>query len=131
MWDYSVGNVEGIPVFHTKLLVGTKEGFHIAIHKMVKADGGGCFHTHDGWGFRLVLWGGYVEEVEMDYPSLNPLAFSSKIVCWRPGSFGIMKASFSHRVHSLLNGRVSYSLWIRGPISAKVQLRGTGWTSRQ
>lgn len=94
-WDSWRGSIDGRPTLWTRHLVRIRE-HHLDIHKMVAADDADCFHTHPALSFRLVLWGGYTEELE-----------DGAIVKWRPGMFGIVRPEFSHRISGLLNGHVS------------------------
>jgi hypothetical protein len=112
-WDEYQGN-DGGPVMWIKRLLETK-WLGIALHKFVGIDNVGCFHTHKAWSFRFVFRGGYLEEYEDG--SFNAV---------EPGYFGFVAPSLSHRIACLLDGP-SYSLWIRGPITSKVELRGPGW----
>lgn len=89
--------------------------WNIDLHCFVGGDAPGCFHTHPSWAFRIVLWGGYIEELE-----------SGEIKHWFPLRFGFMPPSYSHRVVTPIYDR-SYSLWIRSPKKHKVELRGDGW----
>jgi hypothetical protein len=82
---------------------------------MVGADLAGCYHTHPAKALRLVLWGGYVEELE-----------DGTRVQWWPGKVGLVRPDLSHRIASLPRGN-SYSLWLRGPKTHKIELRGPGW----
>lgn len=96
-------------VFTGGRLLGTTDGFSIWIHKFVDADDEGCFHSHPAWAFRLILKGGYVEQ--------RP---DGRYFLYSPGSCGFITPDFEHRIHKLL-GPASYSLWIRGPIIAKIR----------
>jgi hypothetical protein len=89
---------------------------NIDLHKMTAADDVDCFHTHPAYAVRIVLWGGYVEEMEGGARRM-----------WRPGMVGIVKPTLSHRIAELRNGTISYSLWIRFKKLAPVELRGSGW----
>lgn len=109
------GNLDGRPTFWSRTLVELF-GVRVSLHRMVAADDPACFHTHPAFAIRLILSGGYVEELE-----------SGEAVTWVPGAFGIVKPELAHRVASLCNGRSSYSLWIRGPKIAPTKLRGAGW----
>lgn len=114
-WDEWIGAMDGRPTMWVKhLLCGF--GCHIDLHKMVAKDDEACFHTHPAYAFRLVLWGGYTEQLD-DF----------RFVHWFPGSFGIVRPETCHRIAHLLNARVSYSLWIRFRKCAPVRLRGEGW----
>lgn len=112
VWDDWRGNDK--PAMWLKRLVDFA-GCRIDLHKFVDSDDVDCFHTHPAYCIRFIFWGGYVEEVE-----------GGKLQTWYPGMIGLVKPSFSHRLHALRKGP-SYSLWFRGPICAKVQLRGQGW----
>lgn len=122
-WDRWVGNmVEGsdaTPIFFIKHLVRLF-GRRIDLHKFIEADLPQCFHTHPGNAIRVVLWGGYVEE----------LPDGSKIE-WKPGMIGLVRPAYSHRIDSLRNGRCSYSLWFRGRDTHIVFLEGSGWGDRE
>ena len=109
-WDFWIGNNDHQIVFHGKRLLSLA-GFHVHLHKVVAADGPGCFHSHPAWAIRIVLWGGYVEET-MDGR-------------WRtffPGRIGIVRPQFMHRIGGLRNGRSSWSLWLRGPKIREIEV---------
>lgn len=111
-------------------------GWTVGLHRFVGADAPGCFHSHLGVAYRLVLWGGYVEEVlrtpemawiarddlsRMDY-NTTVEAFTYKRTFF-PGRFGKITHDFEHRIDRLL-GKTSWSLWIRGPVTHEVNTRG-------
>ncbi len=121
-WDRWIGNLDGEPVYFQKRLCGAF-GWTLRLHKFVKADNADCFHTHPAHAFRLVLWGGYVEEIAT--PPL--LRMGRYHATWRPGMFGYVAPTLCHRVERLRNGRVSYSLWLHGPKVASIELHGLGW----
>lgn len=91
------------------------KGWKFKLHKFINADSPRCFHTHEAWSFRLVLWGGYIEEVE-----------GGKKHTWFPLRFGFVSPMLSHRVARPIF-KASYSLWIRSPKTHDIQLRGDGW----
>lgn len=111
-WDEWRGN--GKPAMWLKRLFFWR-GWRLDLHKFVAPDDPECFHTHPANCLRVILWGGYVEELE-----------DGGLCTWRPGMVGFVKPTFSHRIHALRKGH-SYSLWFRAPVSAKVELRGSGW----
>lgn len=111
------GNLDGRPTFWAKRLLQAW-GCRISLHRMVAADDPGCFHTHPAWAVRIVIAGGYVEEF-----------LTGRQRSCRAGLVGIVRPSLCHRIDRLMNGRVSYSLWIRGPKCARINLRGPGWPS--
>ncbi len=114
-YDEWRGSLDGRPVLWIRhLLCG--RGFHVDIHKMVLADDADCFHTHPALAIRLVLWGGYVEQME-----------DGRWQLWFPFRFGFVHPALSHRIAGLRNGKASWSLWIRFRKVAKVELRGDGW----
>lgn len=118
-YDEWRGSLDGRPTLLIKhLLCG--RGVHVDIHKMVGADDTECFHTHPAWAIRLVLWGGYVEERE-----------GGRWRLWFPLRIGIVCPSLSHRIAGFRNGRASWSLWVRFPKVAKVELRGDGWEKQE
>ena len=101
-------------------------GCHIDFHKMVRADVIGCFNTHPAWAIRVVLWGGYVEEIH-ELADNEFHGYYTKLRTIRPGFIGIVRPEFCHRLQRLRNGKASYSLWFRGPAIAPILLRGDGW----
>ena len=99
--------------------------FAIGFHVFHQADDTGFFHTHPGWALRLVLWGGYVEEVVRDRSDWLGLCADQvlKTRYFFPGRFGLVAPSTEHRIDRLLFGKTSVSLWVRGPIVAKIKTR--------
>jgi len=108
------GSLDGRPTFYSKTLFRAF-GCKICIHKFVAADDEGCFHTHPATAVRIILKGGYTEQLER-----------GGYFYWFPGDIGIVRPDLSHRTAGLMLGN-SYSLWIRGQITHKVELRGAGW----
>lgn len=128
-WDEWRGSLDGRPTMWIKRLLriplyrsrGRWRSIRLDLHKMVRPDDEGCYHTHPAWAIRLPLWGGYIEQKHTPGTTI-------KWCYWRrPLEISIVRPRFCHRVDSLLNGRVSYSLWLRGPIIADVELHGDGW----
>jgi hypothetical protein len=126
----------------------------VDLHKFVGADKAECFHTHPAHAWRIPFKGGYREEcvviattccqyapVEMvpvcglcrTYCGEKPHRFELHRYTedWTPGRIGHVKPQLAHRVDRLLNGISSWSLWIRGPICADVELIGDGWPANQ
>ena len=108
------GTLDGRAIFWSRTLLEFA-GWRVALHRMVGADDPGCFHTHPASALRVILVGGYVEEIE-----------GGQGYAWLPGQFGIVRSDLSHRIARLF-GDVSYSLWIRAPKRQAIQLRGPGW----
>lgn len=117
-WDEWRGSLDGRPTMHIKRLLSFK-GFRVDLHKFVKADDKECFHTHPARSLRVVLWGGYVEELE-----------SQKLKIWLPLMFGLVRPELSHRIAGTIFD-TSYSLWIRWPKTHEVKLRGQGWENQR
>lgn len=99
------------PVLHIKYLVRFR-GWEFNLHKIVRPDDHECFHTHPANAWRLVLWGGYVEQLS-----------DGNLMFWDPGKFGKIVPEFEHRI-ACLYGKASYTLWLRAPITAKITTRG-------
>lgn len=114
-WNEWRGDLEGRVVMRVKHLLRCR-GRRVDLHKFIDADAPGCFHTHPAPAIRVILWGGYVEELE-----------DGTCRTWKPGMVGAVRPDLSHRVARLLDARGSYSLWIRGRKSHEVELRGSGW----
>lgn len=136
-WDRWIGNdpVGGYEtaVLKIKHLVHLF-GWRIDLHCFIAADGEGCFHTHPAMAVRVVLCGGYEEEIwdrRPWNPSFTCLGSITKrprdFDLWLPGSVGIIRPEFAHRVHRLANGKSSYSLWFRGPITHDIHILGPGY----
>jgi hypothetical protein len=115
-WDEWRGHYDGTVAMLIKRLVSVR-GWRIDLHKMVNPDMVGCFHAHPSHSWRVILWGGYVEEV----------AETGREIEWRPMRAGFVHPTFGHRIAKLINKRSSYSLWISAPKCAEVQLIGPGW----
>ncbi|MBL4795803.1 MAG: hypothetical protein JKY50_00155 [Oleispira sp.] len=118
-WDEWRGSLDGRPTFYSKVLINLF-GYRISLHKFVSADDPECLHSHPAVAFRVVLWGGYEEEI---LTTQNRSYLKSRSL----GHIGRVKPEMTHRIHRLLNGKVSYSLWIRGPKTHKIKLFGKGW----
>ncbi len=88
-------------------------GCKIQLHKFIRADSPGRFHTHPAWAIRIILRGGYIEELG-----------TGELREWKPGNIGIVRPELEHRIHKLRNGSNSYSLWLRGPKVRNIKLRG-------
>lgn len=114
-WDEWRGDLDGRAVMWIKT-VAARLGCRIDLHKFVDHDSPGCFHTHPAHAVRIVLWGGYVEELE-----------DGTLHCWRPGDMGLVPPRMSHRVLGLLDAKPAYTLWLRGRKTHVVELRGDGW----
>lgn len=129
------GSFDGRPTMWIRRLVwipvwrrrGRWLSFRVDLHKMVRADDAGCFHTHPAHAIRVVLWGGYVEEVAFEGGRYRHDGKLTTDQIWiEPGHIGHVPPKYCHRVERLPFGN-SYSLWFRAPISADVKLIGPGW----
>lgn len=134
-WDDWRGSFDGRPTMLIKRLLGSSHGYRIDLHKFVRADDPECFHSHPAKALRLILWGGYVEEImskeEQRIGSDSSLSvLLREFVSRRPGGLSFIRPEFVHRLSCLLKGP-SYSLWVRGPIRAKIELHGTGWPPKE
>lgn len=133
-WHEWRGSLDGRPTFWLRRLIyipvwkraGKWLGCRVDLHKFIASDDDECFHTHPAWAVRIVLWGGYKEEVHHGMLEGTTLPVRS-YKRWKPGMAGIIRPEFCHRIEAVLNGRSSYSLWLRGPICAPVHLVGNGW----
>lgn len=123
-WDRWIGNLDGEPAYFQKKLASAF-GWTLRLHKFVKADNPGCFHSHPAHALRLVLWGGYVEEEMQRVGSQGSMI--PRLRSWVPGMAGYVAPAFVHRIERLRNGRTSYSLWLHGPKVASIELHGLGW----
>lgn len=112
-WDEWRGSLDGRPTMGIRTLLSGL-GCRIDLHKFVAIDDPGCFHTHPAYAVRVILRGGYVEELE-----------DGTLRAWRAGDIGVVAPNCSHRV-ALVLGQ-AYSLWLRGPKVTQFELRGDGW----
>jgi hypothetical protein len=111
-WSEWRGSFDGRPSLLIKKCLKAF-GCVVQVHKFVRADDPGCFHTHPAYAVRIILAGGYVEELG-----------DGTLIEWKPGRLGIVAPELEHRIHALRNGRSSWSLWLRGPKRAKINVRG-------
>lgn len=118
-WDEWRGSLDGRPTFYSKV-IATIFGYRISLHKFVSNDDPDCFHSHPATAFRSVLWGGYEEEIRVSKDQ-------SYLHKRKASHMGFVQPYLVHRVHRLLNGKSSYSLWIRGPKTHETYLIGKGW----
>lgn len=145
-WDRWVANrpedTDESAVLRIKhLFYSGKRGWRVDFHRFDRADAVGCFHSHPALAVRVVVWGGYVEEVWKGEPckrlckELEEGKFSCGAVCrraksefkeWLPGMIGIVRPEFIHRVNHL-RGRRSYSIWIRGRVTHQIRTVGPGY----
>ena len=113
-WDGWRGNLEGRPSFWFRDLF-ERWGLRATIHKFVGADDPGCYHTHPAYAVRVILWGGYTEEM--------PDGSQKR---WQAGMVGIVAPELAHRIAALHND-ATYTLWLRAPKRTKIRLVGPGW----
>lgn len=119
-WDRWIGHSKQGPIVMLIKELWKDQGCHVDLHRMVGVDMPGCFHTHPALAIRWVREGGYVEELFFrDKPS--------ELVERKPGYVGVVQPYTCHRIHELLNGSYSESLWLRGPVTHPIWLRGPGW----
>jgi hypothetical protein len=108
------GDITACPTMLIKHL-GKHNGRKADLHIMIAPDAPKCYHTHPARAVRVILWGGYIEEL-----------LDGTLKVWRPGMVGLVRPELCHRIHALCNGR-SYSLWLRGRKTHEIELHGTGW----
>lgn len=111
-WSEWRGSLDGRPALLIRVL-GAAFGCKVQLHKFIRADDPGCFHTHPATAIRIILWGGYVEELG-----------DGSLRTWRPGMVGIVRPELEHRIASLRNGKCSWSIWLRGRKRAAISMRG-------
>lgn len=138
LWDEWRGSLDGRPTMWISRLLqlpfwkkaGKWLSCRVDLHKFIDVDDLDCFHTHPAHAIRIVLWGGYVEEILVaeDIDGGHPRTEGKT---WRPGMVGHVRPALAHRLAGLLNGKSSYSLWLRGPICADVKLLGEGWKKQK
>lgn len=110
-YDIEIKSPDGFNVLLIKHLF-KRFGWEINLHKIVSPDAAYCFHTHPAKAFRIILKGGYYEQLS-----------TGEMIKWSLGNMGFIYPEFEHRIHALKKGS-SYTLWIRGPITAEIKTRG-------
>lgn len=127
-WHRWRGGTKDAPVLQIRRLLRWR-GWRLDLHRINAADPAGCFHTHPAKAWRLILWGGYVEQQATRWAPTR-LAWVGNFVRLRtffPGRLGFVAPRYCHRVHALRTMHSSYSLWLRGPVTAPIRLVGPGW----
>jgi hypothetical protein len=117
-WSFWVGNFNDEAVMRVYILIDCF-GYRVDLHRIVKADKLGCFHSHPATAYRFVLWGGYAEEVWVS----PHLSYTHGIPA---GFWGRVTPDYIHRIEYLPSGS-SWSLWFRGRVVAPIRLVGNGW----
>lgn len=117
-WNRWVGRSDAGPPIMWMRKLFTLGQWSFFLHLIVGTDHLDCYHTHPATAYRLILWGGYCEELEDD----KERVYSR----WLPLRFGKVTPDLSHRIHRVY-GRRCLTLWIRGPVTHKIKLRGEGW----
>lgn len=121
--DYQIGEaVGGGPVFLGWFLDTDREQRAGALlHKFMGADHPDKFHSHEGVAFRLILKGGYTEQLP-----------DGTLVKWKAGDYGFVTPDFVHRVHSIDTMNIKpVTLWLKGPSTHPVKRIGKGWGDRE
>jgi hypothetical protein len=118
-WTDWRGSFDGRPSMYIKTIVAAF-GRKVELHKFVRADDPACFHTHPARAIRIILWNGYVEELENGVRQV-----------WLAGDVGLVRPELCHRVATVLGGRPAYTLWLRGRKRAETQIRGAGWPAER
>ncbi|WP_425618078.1 hypothetical protein NA78x_001771 [Anatilimnocola sp. NA78] len=101
-------------------------GCSLKLHQIVRPDDDRCMHDHPWWFLRIILWGGYTEDVRHAF-ELNETAWMLDVyteTCvrkpwrpWAPWRIYWCPSNFAHRITKLTNGRSSWSLVLCGPRS--------------
>lgn len=106
---YTITDLQGLNDYLTRWSLWLPFGYSIKLHKIVRTDDDRCEHDHP-WNFtRVILWGGYKENIHGIEHTRRP---------WRPWAFWRIypcSARFQHRITELLNGQVSWTLVFAGP----------------
>ena len=115
------------PVFESWILSDDECG-KAELHRMLRADAPGCFHGHPYESRRIILRGGYVEEVA-DVRGDSEIVGTKMRTC-APGFIGDVGKSMYHRIDHLIDGP-SISLWLTMPGRSPFQLVGSGWGHKE
>lgn len=106
-WDYVEAGI-----LYIKHLIRLG-GFQVNLHYITGVDAIDCYHSHPAKAFRIILRGGYIEEIP-DYRY-------SDYEYWHPGRCGMMQPEFIHRIAHVEDGG-SWTLWIRWPVTHPIKL---------
>lgn len=121
-WDEWVGSSDQRPAMWTKNLLRVL-GCRIDIHKFIRPDNEGCYHSHPAYAIRVILRGGYDEDVHEGEIPPGYIRIR-KLKRWRPFMIGLVRPQTVHRVHTLLGDGPAYTLWIRFRKVAPITLVG-------
>lgn len=121
-WDRWIGHSKEGPIVMLIKHLFVGEGCHVDLHRMVFPDMIGCYHTHPAKAIRVVRTGGYIEELFFK-------GGRTELVERHPGYVGVILPDYCHRFHALLDPALGYSesIWLRGPVTHPIILRGLGW----
>lgn len=97
-------------------------GYKLDLHKFIAADQATCFHTHPANAIRLIIWGGYTEQIQHDSQYFPNAYFYTKKQ-WIVGDIGLIKPGLCHRIDTIRR-KVSYSLWFRFPKTHDIKIFG-------
>lgn len=96
------------------------EAWGISLHHFHRSDEDLELHNHPwGWGFSIILTGGYEEERRVEHPRTSDI-FGLTGTCvekraFRPGRFNIIRANDFHRVLLLDPKNGAWTLFVHGP----------------
>lgn len=122
-WDEWRGDLKGNPTFFSKHLF-TLFNWRFSIHKFVQADAPNCFHSHPAIAYRFILWGWYWEQLAFEFDDYGN-CIGSYFYKFRKWKFGKVYPDTIHRIEKVKVP--TYTLWIRGPKTHEILLKGKGW----
>lgn len=91
----------------SRLRVVMTPWFAVFVHRLGTPDPGEDLHDHPFSFFSIILWGGYVEHVELVRDALSPAGMSDAtrsshpVRTWRTGSFHTLRMDQCHRIFNL------------------------------
>jgi hypothetical protein len=104
---------DGSP-FLTRWKLASLFGYDLLLHKIHRADNDRCCHDHPWHFVSLVLWGGYVEEVEEAEDWLGERFTKRRLQHNRPGALLFRRATHTHCIESVPQSGC-WTLLIRSP----------------
>jgi hypothetical protein len=83
--------------------------YSLKVHHILRPDSDRCEHDHPWAMWRVILWGGYVEQIHGELYPRKPWR------PWAPWRVYYSGPEFRHRITEFLNGKDSWSLVLCGP----------------
>jgi len=104
---HTITNIDGSAPYLVRWSINLPFGLSLKLHQILRPDDDRCQHDHPWWFLRLILWGGYVEELADRQQNCLPWR------PWAPWRVYFCPLHFRHRIRSL-HRESSWSLVLCG-----------------